>query len=265
MPEHDTFDLDAAFGDLERGLSAAARPGAAAAIHTARRRRRRTAGTVAAGLALVAGTFVVGQHALGDRGPAPADQPTQEGRLPDPSPFRDATLEASFAPWASGWFYPDWRQPAYSGLQRLSAPPCSNDLRVRGGDPLVARVSKNGTAVSADHLSTAYTMWALATSSDAAGQVFSTYASEVDHCAGSERLHDRAWAGGAEAVTYRVPAADGVSGDDYLWIAHAGDGFAMAIVGSRHGPLPGDVEARFVDALIAGVQSPDSGGPGPGN
>ena len=90
-----------------------------------------------------------------------------------------------------------------------------------------------------------------------------TYASEADHCAGAQRLHTRAWTDGGRAVTWKVPPPDGVEGDVYLWVAQQGAGFAVGMVGTEKGSLPDDVELRFVDAMMAGLQSPNSGGPGP--
>jgi hypothetical protein len=174
---------------------------------------------------------------------------------------KDADFDAALAPWESGWSYPDWRHQS-AALDRLVDPPCWRQLELRDGDPGWARISKNGAVVSGDRRSTAVTTWAGLRSAEASSQVFSTYLSEADGCAGSERLHDRVWTGGAEAVTYRIPTAVGVSGDAYLWVAHAGSGFAAAFLGTQQGPLPTDVEGRFVDRLMSGVQSPESGGPG---
>ena len=74
MPEHETYDLDAAFARLEQDLSTLSRgPGADRAVSTARRRRRTTVAAVAA-VAIVAVGGVVAGHTPrpGPRGRASA-------------------------------------------------------------------------------------------------------------------------------------------------------------------------------------------------
>ncbi|HEY3528992.1 MAG TPA: hypothetical protein VGK78_07565 [Nocardioides sp.] len=62
MPEHDSFDLDAAFGRLEQDIAGISAPrGAGAAITTARRRRQTRWGVAAVAALVVAGS-AVGLH-----------------------------------------------------------------------------------------------------------------------------------------------------------------------------------------------------------
>jgi hypothetical protein len=261
MPE--TFDLDAMFADLERDISDLTHsPGAARAVRGARRRRRTTIGAAAAGLALVVGSVVAGRGALGHDSAPPADQVIQMGQLPAAAPFHDADFDRVFAGWETGWFYDDHLGvDPKAPLSLLSDSPCWDHLGSHRDSPRWTTVTKNGTVVSGSRQSTAYTMWTHLRSSGDATQVFDTWVSEAEQCAGTDRMRGRAWTGGGEAITWKVPT-EGGEGDGYLWLAHTGDGFAAALVGTEKGPLPPDVELRFADALVSGLQSPTSGGPG---
>lgn len=267
MPE--TFDLDALFAGLERDISDVTHsPGAARAVRSARRRRRTTIGTAAAALALVVGGVVAGRGALGHDSAPPADQVIQMGQLPAAAPFHDADFDRVFGGWESGWSYDDSLGANRSSpLYGLSEPRCWNALALADSAHRPGRVSKNGAVVSGDRQSVAFTEWVRWGTGVAHGadEGFDTYVSELEKCPGAERLHTRAWTGGGQAVTWTVPPGHGARGEVYVWIAQAGRGFAIATVGTEQGPLPDDVEARFVDTLMAGLQSPDSGGPGSGS
>ena len=77
MPEHDLFDLDAAFASLERDIATVSSPrGAGQAVASARHRRqtrRVSAATLVALATIGAGAAVVRGH--GDGSPEPAGQP----------------------------------------------------------------------------------------------------------------------------------------------------------------------------------------------
>jgi hypothetical protein len=263
MPE--TFDLDALFADLEHDISDLTHsPGAARAVRGARRRRRTTIGAAAAGLALVVGSVVAGRGTLGHDSAPPADQVIQMGQLPAAAPFHDASFDSVFAGWESGWFYDDNLGVDHNApLSLMSSPPCWNKLGSPHGSPRWTTVTKNGTVVSGSRQSTAFLMWTHLRSADAASQGFDTWVSEPGQCAGAVRIRDRAWTGGGEAMTWTVPPPQGVEGNVYLVLAHAGDGFAAGIVGAETKPLPDDVELRLVTRMMAGIQSRESGGPGP--
>ncbi len=100
MPEHDTFDLDAAFAALEQNIAGLSSPrDAGAAIATARRRRRTAIGGAFVGLALVIGAVVAGQ------GIASRNESVGPAQLPTPALFDAPALSAATEGWVSHWGY----------------------------------------------------------------------------------------------------------------------------------------------------------------
>ncbi len=102
MPEHETFDLDAAFARLEQDVTTlSTAPGAGAAVARARRRRRTRAGGIAVVAVLAVGGVAVGQGLSGhDDSVAPADH------LPAPAPLDGPHLSAATAAWTPAWTSP---------------------------------------------------------------------------------------------------------------------------------------------------------------
>ncbi len=249
MPDHDTFDLDAAFRDLEQDIGGISTPrGARSAVSTARHRRRRAIGGAVAGLAIVVGAVAVGQ------GVATRSHTLDPADLPSPATFDAAALSVATDGWAEGWRTPT--KADESSLDSAASPRCLDSLDVGDKIPDPARsgsllvVSQDaGTAALGSLLE-----WSDDQSDTAAGG-YAALVAGIDGCSKVTSGQQYAWDGG-RARSWDVSR----SGDDsqHLWVAQTGRGVAILWTGGSAGPVPDDVDARVAAALVAGLQAPGS-------
>jgi hypothetical protein len=251
MPEHDTFDLDAAFAALEQDLAGITSPrGAGAAIATARRRRRTTVGAIAAGAVLVVGAAAVGQ------GIASRDTSVGPAELPPPSPFDASALTAATQGWAA-----DWHSPATPGevsFQGPDAPRClaamADDFDtpgtpgpVAGGGGLL--VSQGGEASM-----TTLAQWG-ADRPDASIVGYGAVIASVDGCAHATADREFTWDGG-QGRSWTITV--GGQKTQHMWVVRTDRALGVLWTGGSAGPVPDDVDQQVASALVAGLQSSKS-------
>jgi hypothetical protein len=240
MPEHETFDLDAAFARLERDVAGLSRGrGAADAVSTARRRRRTTSAAIAAVAILVVGGAVAG-HSLGhDHAVGPAD------RVPAPAPLTAEALTSA----TEGWT-PAWVKNSAAAVRKMQ--------ETFGGDcfPAISGGQADGITVfgnSHDDL-------AVTTTSDFSGDltgepvVWRRIMSSMQGCRGAREVSSFAGPSGVAGHTYQVRAADSDSAPEYVWIVSTGQGIGVLKVLGQSDPLPAAHDTAVADALVADVE-----------
>jgi hypothetical protein len=248
MPEHDTFDLDAAFRALERDVSTlSAAPGAGAAVGRARQRRRRTIGLVAAVAVLVLGGVAVSAGLHGRDSAEPAD-------LPAPATFDAQAFSQATAGWASGWATPtDQDDDAFKGLHF----PCRGDF----GDNNTIDPAEDGSPVwissqgelafgSLDEWSDAH--------ADVPASIYTQGIHILDSCAHATSAATYSYEGAEGRSWTFTPGSTSGSGSDHLWLAQQGRAMAMLWMTGVPDQVPAAVDQRVMDALVAGLQAPDS-------
>ncbi len=243
MPEHDTFDLDAAFARLEQDIAGVSSPrGAGLAVATARRRRRTTFGAAAAVAVLAVGGVVLGQGLGQDHAVAPADQ------LPVPAPLDGPHLNAATRDWT-----PAWGPQTDAGQAKFS--------ETFGGPCLAGpRHGRAGLVTLAnDHVDVAF-----AAMSDYGSHsvVEATDWFKIERrMAGCHRAHQVSSfsdASGALGRTYRIDAAPSDTAPEYLWIVSTGREIGVLKIFGQSDPLPSANDRPVADALLAAVQMPES-------
>jgi hypothetical protein len=242
MPEHETFDLDAAFTRLERDIAGATSPrGAGLAVTTARRRRRTTYGAIAAVAVLAVGGVAIGQGLGGHHGSVgPTDQP-----LPPPTPLSAATLSAATAGWVDGWDTPTVTQStALSGFTCLSNNgDLSGPLNQTRREGVVEYGAGTREMVEVD---------ALEFSADRIDPASSAMAAAAARCKPTE-TSTTTYADGSMVTHYQIPGTHGAA-DVELWTAQFGNGLALGIVGgTTEAPSP-DIVGRVDDLLVGALQ-----------
>jgi hypothetical protein len=239
MPEHDTFDLDAAFNALERDIAGLSRgPGAARAVSTARRRRRTRIGAVAAVAVLVVGGAVVG-HGLGhDRAVEPAGRP-----LPTPAPLSVQGLDDATRGWSGSW--QDYTDANGKDFRNQVNTECSflvNDLNVE-------QPTRNGSGIFLTTDASQAIEWSLGIrGTQAATQEYDATVAAIDVCRG----HDDqtfTYPNGAEVTVAALPGAR-QEGGLVVAATRYHDRAGILLVGPVRVPTAVQA-ARLADAVMA--------------
>ena len=244
MPEHETYDLDAAFAALEQDISTlSTSPGAGAAVARARRRRRTTVGAIAGATVLVVGGAVVGQGwSVHDDAVAPADQ------LPAPALLDGPHLSKATEGWTPAWSTNNQQARLKMGQT------------FGGGCLMVAPRGRSGIAV----LGNSHGDVAAALMSD-----YGTHAAEEQHdwrgmerrlaaCSGAQLVSSFSDPSGAVGHTYRLPATQSGTAPEYEWIVSTGQGIGVLKIFDQSDELPAANNRPVADALLAAVQDPSS-------
>ena len=245
MPEHETFDLDAAFARLEQDITTlSTAPGAGAAVSRARRRRRTRAGAVAAVAVLAVTGVAVGQGARHDSAIEPASS------LPTPAVLDAAALSTATHGWTSAW------SPASS----QSAVVLTKEV-LRCLDQAAVATQAAPDRGSGDLSFTAGQAASFATLEDfqedtaTAEAVWADLAQTIGQCSNATLSGQQAWDGG-EALSYALSAPTGKT--EHLWIARTGSTFGMLWVANAAEPVPGGDDRAVMTALVAALLSPKS-------
>lgn len=247
MPEHDTYDLDAAFARLEQDIAGVSSPrGAGLAVTTARRRRRATVGAIALATVLAVGGVAVAQGAgRHDSFVEPA------ASLPSPAPLDARSLTAATRGWTSSWDTAESRasvvldgpvahclnsSPVFSEVVEPSR--TSGDLSFAAGTASTFAILNDfGSQTSqADRLWTAI------------GEAFST-------CGNATPGEHQLWDDG-EAVSYSVASDSGNA--EQFWIARHGSAIGLLFVADAPESMPADTDDAVATAIVAALQDPDS-------
>jgi hypothetical protein len=240
MPEHETFDLDAAFARLERDVAGITiGRGAQGAVSTARRRRRTTLGAVVAVGVLTLGGVVAGHEMGQDRTVGPAD------RLPAPAPLTAERLSSA----TEGWT-PAWEANTGAAQRKLQL--------TSGGDcfPSFTGGQANGYTLFGN----AHDDLAVTSTSDFTGDrrgepvVWRRMVSDMQGCAGVQEVSSFTGPSGVTGHTYQVRAADSESAPEYVWIVSTGQGIGVLKILGQSDPLPSVQDTAVADALVAAVE-----------
>jgi hypothetical protein len=250
MPEHDIYDLDAAFRALEQDIAGRSAPhGAGAAVHTARRRRRTTIGAVAAVAVLAVGGVALGQ------GIATHTDSVGPSQLPAPAPLNASSLSTATQGWVSDWRAPKNQSDGFSlegapprcldAFDGTAEKPATPDPDRSGGSLLVA---ENEASISTlaewngDH-------------PDASTVGYAAVVASVDACAQATPDRDYTWAGG-QGRSWTI--STGGQETQHLWVARTDSAVGFLWTGGTAGPVPDEVDQRVTSALLSGLLSPDS-------
>jgi hypothetical protein len=245
MPEHDTFDLDAAFRGLEQDLAGLSTPrGASVAITTARRRRRTTIGGAVVGVALVVGAVTVSANIRGhDDAVVPVDH------LPAPAPFDGPHLSAATAGWTPTWG--PLTEAARHKISQSFGGYCLANLR--GGDR---------SAISA--LANSHVDVALAVMSDygsRSGEARSSWRSverQLGLCRNAQLVSSFTIPSGGEGHTYRIDPSGSEKTPEYAWIVTTGRQIGELKIFGQSKPLPAANDPMVARTFLAAIQDPAS-------
>jgi hypothetical protein len=249
MPEHDTYDLDAAFARLEQDIAGLSSPrGAGAAIATARRRRRTAIGGAVAGLALVVGAVAVGQ------GVASRNASVGPAQLPAPAPFDAPALSAATEGWVSHWG--PLSKPGQFSNRGADAPRCLGAM-AKDFDRPAAGPTGGGGGVLVSHGEeslSSLAQWS-ADHQNASSVVYAAVVTSVDACPNVTSDRPYLWEGArAHSWTIRVAGKE----TQHLWVARANNAVGYLWTGGSTGLPPENVDQRVASALVAGLRSSKS-------
>ncbi len=244
MPEHETFDLDAAFARLEQDITTlSTAPGAGAAVARARRRRRTRAGAVAVVAVLAVGGVAVGQGLSGhDDSIAPADH------LPAPAPLDGPHLSAATAGWTPAWTSPS--EQARLKLAQSFGGACTPNTQGGRGGIVVLGDSHDDVALAV--------MSDYGTDAAAEQQAWARVEREVAACPSAELVGSFSDPTGAEGHIYRIAATQSEVAPEYEWIVSTGQAIGALKVFGQSDELPAANDRPVADALLAAVQEPSS-------
>ncbi len=242
MPDHDLFDLYAAFADLERDIAGVSSPrGAGLAVSTARRRRT-TLGAAAAVLVIATGAtgggILIHRHsdAVGPSAP------------PAPAALTLAALTAATTGWIDGWETPtkdSQLSHQLDSLGCLATKPATNALdnpTKRGITLYSTPAGQVGFLVGLEYNSATLPA---STAADA-------LASAVAGChptVTTPTSYD-----GATVIFYEIPATQGQS-DVQMWTVQLGDRVAYLAIGGGSDAPSNDTVGRVDDSLVSAVQA----------
>lgn len=241
MPEHDTFDLDAAFDALERDIAGLSRgPGAARAVSTARRRRRTRIGAVAAAAVVAIGGIVLvqsgGSH---DTSIQPA------ATLPPPAPIDAAAMTQSTQGWTTPWHVLTPENSSSSDMLAALTPSCRSVMPHTGVRSTGSGDTRFGTADGrfAWALSTRYATHRDASADEAA------YRTGFDTCPGGQ-VTDIAYPGGNSATFFLLPSPQG--GTVAMTLVLRDNTTMILEIGPAEGITP-ESEQRLADTAMAAL------------
>ena len=241
MPEHETFDLDAAFAALEQDISTlVSSPGARAAMARARRRRRTTVGAIAAGAVLAVGGVAIGQGLSSrDQSVAPTDQ------LPTPALLDGPHLSAATQGWTPAWSTNN--QEAHDKMGQTF-----------GGDCLmIAPRGRSGVAVLGNSHGDVATALMSDYGADAAEEQRDWRAMErrLAACSGAQLVSSFSDPSGVEGHTYRISATQSETAPQYEWIVSTGQGIGVLKIFDQSDELPAANDRPVAQALTAALES----------
>lgn len=238
MPEHDTFDLDAAFDALERDIAGLSRgPGAARAVSTARRRRRTRIGAVAAVAVLLVGGVVVGNELGHDRAVEPAGRP-----LPTPAPLSVQGLDNATHGWSGSWHTYTDADKKYISNQG------SGECGFLVKDQFVAQPTRNGAGIFLTTGGAQTVVWRIGIrGTQAATQEYHATVAAFEACRGH---HDQTFTypDGAEATVAALPGT-GQKGNVVVATRYHDRAGTFAL-GPAPAPTP-EQAARLADLVMA--------------
>jgi hypothetical protein len=244
MPEHETFDLDAAFARLEQDITTlSTAPGAGVAVARARRRRRTRAGAIAVAAVLAVGGVAVGQGLSSrDDSVPPADQ------LPTPAPLDGPHLTAATAGWTPAWTTPS--EQARLKLANSFGGVCTPNITGGRGGIVVLGNSHDDVAlaVMSDY------------GADATEEQHSWHRVErqLAACQGAQLVSSFSDPSGAQGHTYRIAATPSETAPEYEWIVSTGQGIGVLKIFGQSDTLPTGNDRSVADSLLAAVQDPSS-------
>lgn len=246
MPEHDTFDLDAAFSRLEQDVAGLSRPrGAAAAISTARRRRRTTIGSAVAGLALVVGAVAVVTVGFGRH----QDAVTPVDHLPAPARFDGAHLTPATSGWTPAW------GPETSAVRDEIAQTfggyCWADIRGGGRAALTALASTSTTGALA-------AMSDFGARSAEAGTSWRYVERQLARCPQATLVSSFHIPSGGAGHTYRIAPNASETSPEYVWIVTTGHQVGELKIFGQRDPLPPANDPQVARFFLAALQHPAS-------
>jgi len=237
MPEHDTFDLDAAFARLEREVTTlSSSPGADRVFQASRRRRQVRRGAIAAIAVLVvgAGASVVMTHDANDVGPTTRP-------VPAPAGLEAGSLDKATAGWAGPW----QSLEASASPQRTLNPSC----RINNDQSGSSSVSGGSGAFQTDdghYVQFGATRW------DGGVQPYvSTITKALEACPGA-RTTDLTYSDGLHVSFVELPSLAG-STTEWGLVVLGDDVLELAIAPSTG--LPDEVQGRLADAMVAAIQA----------
>lgn len=253
MPEHDTFDLDAAFRAMEQDIAGISSPrGAGAAIAIARRRRRTAIGGAAAGLALVVGAAAVGQVI--------ASRSTSVGpaQLPPPAALDAQALGAATRGWVADWH--SLTKPGDVSLRGDKAPRCLAALADAFDEPGAPGPVGGGGDALASRSGAASLSWLSewgADHPDASTVAYTAVVASIDGCAQASADRAYTWDGGV-GRSWTISFGEQVQ---HVWVARTHRALGVLWGRSPSGAVPDEVDQRVASALVAGLQSSQSFNP----
>jgi hypothetical protein len=241
MPEHDTFDLDAAFRHLDHDVAGLSSPrGAAAAVSAARRRRRTTITGAVAGLALVVGAVTAVQGVVTDHDTiGPAD-------LPSPAPLDATHLTAATSGWTPAWTGKTRR--ARQLIEQTFGGPCT--WRVKGDPSAMTYLGDQQDDAALISMSRG------TSGSGAARNAWQLLARDMGACP-EATLMTSTDAGRAHVRLYRVTQGEQLP-PSYTWVVSTGEGVGLLTIMRVATPPPTTTQRAVGRALLAAVQDPAS-------
>lgn len=248
MPEPDLFDLDDAFSSLARDIATVSSPrGAGQAVATARRRRRTTYAAVAAVAVLAVGGAAVAQglgHDASSVGPS--------NQLPAPSPLDARALTTATAGWSSAWSDPD---KSAQGIFTNLDFGCLD--HIQGGTNVEPDSTGDLAAVNADSAVAYGNLADFGQKSAAAATTWDSLSTGLQQCSDATVSANRVWADG-QALSFTVRSTKAGSVEQHVWLAREGNAVGLLFIADQPGAVPDAVDGRVMEAMVAGLQSPDS-------
>lgn len=248
MPEHEIFDLDAAFARLEHDVTTlSSAPGAGAAVARARRRRRTTIAAVAAVTVLAVGGAAIAQG-LVRHDPRTI---TPSSSLPAPAPLTAAAMTGA----TEGWT-PAWTKESPQNAQLAPGP----TERCLNQSPELAHAA-GPTRGSGNLFFAAGQASALALLFDVEGQqaeadgLWASLTGALDQCDTASPASERLWDGG-EARSFAVVSAGGRT--EHAWVAHEGTTVGLLWVSDAPAEVPPSADDGVAQAMMAALLDPDS-------
>lgn len=246
MPEHDTFDLDAAFARLEQDIAGVSSPrGAGLAVTTARRRRRTTVGAIAAVTVLAVGGVAIAQGAGHDESVSPTHQ------LPAPALLDGPHLSAATAGWTPAW--EPGTQQAKETLDQTFGGACFAGVP---GVP-TGQIAIHSFGNSHGDLAVAV-MSDFGSRTTAANAGWRRLNRQLDTCSGAQRISSFGDPSQARERTYRVVPTENESAPQYVWIVSTGKAIGLLKILDQSDALPASNDRPVADALLAALQDPAS-------
>lgn len=243
MPEHDTFDLDAAFHALERDVADSSVPrGAGAAITTARRRRRTTVATVAAAAVLAAGGVVIG-HGFGQDHAVEPTSTTGESDRPVPvaAPLDAVSLGRATAGWAGPWDNLDMN----ANPVRTLNPSCQINNDESGSS------SVNGATGAFQTSDGHYVQFGATRWNEGAGAHVATLTNALEACPGAKTT-EVTYTDGTHVLFVELQSLAG-SPTQWAIVARGHDQLGLEIAPTTG--LTDEVQVRLADAMVAGLEA----------